>query len=116
VVPLLSVVAGVLLTSCCGRLASVTTSGFSAMGADACVVSIGAWLEFLMAPFLNLAYHKLESKKNKQILLATFIFITAIPTLFNIFNFSQSFFRMNINFFFSFSNSNAQHQFFFQTK
>ncbi len=45
---------------------------------------------FLMAPFLNLAYHKLESKKNKQILLATFIFITAVPTIFNIFNFDTA--------------------------
>lgn len=45
---------------------------------------------FLMAPFLNLAYHKLESKKQKQILLATFIFLTAVPTLFNIFNFKTA--------------------------
>ena len=45
---------------------------------------------FLMAPFLNLAYHKLESKKHKQVLLATFIFLTAIPTVFNIFNFDTA--------------------------
>lgn len=50
---------------------------------------------FLIAPFLNLAYHKLESKKQKQILLGTFIFITAVPTLFNIFNFDTASWWLN---------------------
>lgn len=45
---------------------------------------------FLIAPFLNLAYHKLGSKRHKQILILTFLFITVIPTAFNIFNFDTS--------------------------
>lgn len=42
---------------------------------------------FLIAPFLNLAYNKLEKKKHKQVLVFTFVLITIVPTLFNIFNF-----------------------------
>lgn len=45
---------------------------------------------FLLAPFLNLAYNKLETKKHKQILVVTMIAISVLPTLFNIFNFSSA--------------------------
>ncbi len=45
---------------------------------------------FLMAPFLNLGYNKLKNKRQKQVLLATFVFLTVIPTVFNIFNFDTA--------------------------
>ena len=44
---------------------------------------------FLLAPFLNLAYGKLKNKKQKQVLLVTAVFLTIIPSLFNIFNFGS---------------------------
>lgn len=42
---------------------------------------------FLLIPFLNLAYNKLKNKRQKQILVLTLVFLTIIPTVFNIFNF-----------------------------
>ena len=45
---------------------------------------------FLIIPFLNLSYNKLGSKKHKQILVLTTVFITILPTLFNIFNFESA--------------------------
>ena len=45
---------------------------------------------FLIAPFLNLAYNKLGSKKHKQILVVTMVCLTILPTLFNIFNFQSA--------------------------
>lgn len=45
---------------------------------------------FLIAPFLNLGYNKLKNKRQKQVLLATFLFLTVIPTVFNIFNFNTA--------------------------
>lgn len=45
---------------------------------------------FLIAPFLNLAYNKLKSQRHKQVLVFTFVFITVIPTVFNIFNFDTA--------------------------
>ncbi len=45
---------------------------------------------FLIAPFLNLAYNKAGSQKNKRILVFTFIGISILPTLFNIFNFQSA--------------------------
>ncbi len=45
---------------------------------------------FLIAPFLNLAFNKLKSKRQQQVLVATFIFLTMIPTVFNIFNFDTA--------------------------
>ena len=39
---------------------------------------------FLLIPFLNLAYNGLTNKKQKQILLVTMIFMTALPSVFNI--------------------------------
>lgn len=44
---------------------------------------------FLIAPFLNLAYNNLKSRKQKQILILTFFAITILPSLFNIFNFDN---------------------------
>lgn len=38
---------------------------------------------FLLIPFINLMYHGLESKKHKQILILTFITLTALPLLLN---------------------------------
>lgn len=44
---------------------------------------------FLLIPFLNLAYNKLKNKRQKQVLVLTLVFLTIIPTLFNIFNFDN---------------------------
>ena len=44
---------------------------------------------FLIAPFLNLAYHKLDSQRKKQVLVFTFAVIAILPSLFNIFNFES---------------------------
>lgn len=43
---------------------------------------------FLMAPFLNLAYHGLKSNKEKQVLLLTMTALTMLPKLLNIFSFT----------------------------
>lgn len=45
---------------------------------------------FLIAPFLNVAYNKLETQTKKQILVATFVGVTILPSLFNIFNFQSA--------------------------
>lgn len=45
---------------------------------------------FLMAPFLNLGFNKLKSKRQRQVLVATFLFLTMVPTVFNIFNFDTA--------------------------
>ncbi len=45
---------------------------------------------FLIAPFLNLAYSKLKSKRQKQVLVGTMIFLTILPSLFNIYNFQSA--------------------------
>lgn len=42
---------------------------------------------FLIAPFLNLAYNKLANQKQKQVLVLTFVALTILPSVFNIFNF-----------------------------
>ncbi|MCQ2514136.1 MAG: acyltransferase family protein [Ruminococcus sp.] len=44
---------------------------------------------FLIAPFLNLGYNKLKNQQQKQILVFTFVAITILPSLFNIFNFDN---------------------------
>ena len=44
---------------------------------------------FLIIPFLNGAYHSLESKKQKLILLGTMLFMTALPSVVNIFVFDS---------------------------
>ena len=41
---------------------------------------------FLLAPFINLLYHSLEGRKQKQVLLLTMIFLTAIPVFVNWWN------------------------------
>lgn len=41
---------------------------------------------FLLIPFLNLAYHGLDSKRKKEILILTMIVLTVLPTLTNSFN------------------------------
>ena len=50
---------------------------------------------FLMAPFLNLAYNKLETKRKKQVLVATFVFLTILPSLFNNFSFDTASWWLN---------------------
>ena len=45
---------------------------------------------FLIAPFLNLTYNKLDTRRKKQILVGTFVAISVLPTLFNIFNFQSA--------------------------
>ncbi len=40
---------------------------------------------FLLCPFLNLVYNNLKTKKEKQVLLATFLLLTAAPQAVNIF-------------------------------
>ena len=42
---------------------------------------------FILIPFLNLAYHGLDTRKKKLVLLATMIALTALPGVLNIFNF-----------------------------
>lgn len=44
---------------------------------------------FLLIPFLNGAYLSLETKKKKLILLLTFIFLTALPSVINIYRFDS---------------------------
>lgn len=45
---------------------------------------------FLMVPFLNLAYHKLNTQKGKQVLVGSFVFIAILPSIFNAFNFNSA--------------------------
>ena len=45
---------------------------------------------FLIAPFLNLAYNKLGSKRKKQVLVATMIFLAILPSIVNTFDFSSA--------------------------
>lgn len=45
---------------------------------------------FLLIPFLNIVYNKLENKKQKQILILTMICLTILPSLFNIYNFDNA--------------------------
>lgn len=45
---------------------------------------------FLLAPFLNVAYNGLKSKRQKQVLVLTLIAITILPTLMNIYNFETA--------------------------
>ena len=42
---------------------------------------------FLLVPFLNVTYNKLDCQRHKQILVTTLFFITILPTALNIFNF-----------------------------
>lgn len=44
---------------------------------------------FLLIPFLNLIYQNLKSKKQKQVLLLTFIVLTILPSLFNIWRYDS---------------------------
>lgn len=44
---------------------------------------------FLIIPFLNGAYHSLETKKHKLILVMTMLFLTALPSVMNIFVFDS---------------------------
>ena len=43
---------------------------------------------FLLIPFLNLMYGGLNGKKQKQWLIATFLILTALPSVLNIYNFT----------------------------
>ena len=45
---------------------------------------------FLLAPFLNLAYNKLDTKRKKQVLVATLVFLTILPSLVNAFRFNSA--------------------------
>ena len=45
---------------------------------------------FLMIPFLNLIYKGLDSKKKKQVLVFTFLILTAFPSILNIFDFNNT--------------------------
>lgn len=45
---------------------------------------------FLLVPFLNIIYNKLDSQKHKQILVLTLFVLTILPTIFNIFNFDTA--------------------------
>lgn len=42
---------------------------------------------FLLIPFLNLVYHNLETKRKKQLLILTFLCLTMLPSLCNIYDF-----------------------------
>lgn len=41
---------------------------------------------FLLIPFLNVLYHGLDTQRNKQALILTFLVLTALPTLTNIYD------------------------------
>lgn len=43
---------------------------------------------FLLIPFLNILYQNIGSKRHKQVLLLTFLCLTAFPSVVNIFNFT----------------------------
>ena len=45
---------------------------------------------FLIAPFLNLAYNKLGSQRKKQVLVATLVVLTILPSLLNAFRFDSA--------------------------
>lgn len=45
---------------------------------------------FLIIPFLNLGYNHLKSRRQKQVLVLSFVFISILPSLFNIFNFDTA--------------------------
>lgn len=45
---------------------------------------------FLMIPFLNLSYNGLTGKRQKQLLVLTFLILTALPPVANIFRFGDS--------------------------
>lgn len=45
---------------------------------------------FLLIPFLNLIYNNLKDQKQKQILIVTFVCLTVLPSLFNIYNFETA--------------------------
>lgn len=45
---------------------------------------------FLIIPFLNILYNNIPSRKWKQALLATFIILTALPTVVNVYDFSSA--------------------------
>lgn len=45
---------------------------------------------FLIAPFLNLAYNNISTQRQKQILVGTFIGLTILPSLLNIYNFETA--------------------------
>lgn len=45
---------------------------------------------FLLIPFLNILYRNIDTQKNKQILLITFLVLTALPSVVNIYNFQVS--------------------------
>ena len=44
---------------------------------------------FLLVPFLNILYRGLETKKQKQWLVLTFLFLTAAPSMVNIYRFTD---------------------------
>lgn len=44
---------------------------------------------FLLIPFLNLIYNNLKTKRHKQLLVITMVLLTAVPTLFNVYNLSD---------------------------
>lgn len=44
---------------------------------------------FLLIPFLNLAYHHLETKKQKRQLVLIMLLLTALPGVLNVYNFGQ---------------------------
>ena len=50
---------------------------------------------FLIAPFLNLAYNNLKNQRQKQILVFTFVALTILPSLFNIYNFESPIWWVN---------------------
>lgn len=52
---------------------------------------------FLLAPFLNLAYRNLPTKKHKMLLLGIMLFLTSLPGIVNIFHFSVEGGAMSVN-------------------
>ncbi len=82
---------------CCMIYKSITTGNFELKKQilsifDFSAVQYSWYIEmyiglFLLIPFLNIIYNNLENQKQKQLLIATLIIITILPSVFNIYNF-----------------------------
>ncbi|MBQ7815913.1 MAG: acyltransferase family protein, partial [Oscillospiraceae bacterium] len=71
---------------------NISIVGFAAGILDFTMVHYAWYVEmyiglFLIIPFLNLIYNNLANKKQKQVLIATMIFLSAAPGIVNIWNF-----------------------------
>lgn len=60
-----------------------------------CTISVYSWYIymyiglFLLIPILNAAFHYLDTKRKKQILVGTFLVLTILPSVFSVYNFGS---------------------------